>query len=50
MFLPPFLCSLPRTVPVPAPLFLRGVYLCLGTLDHFAAASWRYFSGVYHLR
>ena len=25
--------GLPCTIPVPAPLFLRGVYLCLGTLD-----------------
>ena len=25
-------------------------YDSLGTLDRFTAASWRYFSGVYHLR
>jgi len=41
--------GLPCTIPVPAPLFLRGVYLCLGTLDRSVTASWRYFPGEYHL-
>ena len=40
-----------RTRSCPAALFdLHGVFICLGTLDRFTAASWRYFSGVYHLR
>ena len=40
-----------RTRSCPAALFdLHSVFICLGTLDRFAAASWRYFSGVYHLR
>ena len=32
------------------PLFLRDEIPQEHTLDRFAAASWRYFSGVYHLR
>ena len=40
-----------RTRSCPAALYdLHGVFICPGTLDRFTAASWRYFSGVYHLR
>ena len=52
MLLPPFfvLCHAPYPFLPCGLVWPAQRFHCLGTLDRFAAASWRYFSGVYHLR